>query len=128
MQVVPGTHLHLAILAILSGIVLIWFWPGGGIGVKTASCPQAREGSCSQGTPGRSQLPRLVACIEDKDGQGSIVRIAVQELFDLFDGDEIHVVIGLEPTDLAWSCPAIIGKADLSDPMLGPARHNRLSS
>src|SRR5262249_26278480 len=79
------------------------------------------------GTPGRSQLSRLIACIEDEDGQLSALRRALQQLFDLLDGDQIHVVIGLESTDLPRSCPTVMREADLGNPMVGPACYNRLS-
>src|ERR1700676_2732079 len=65
MQVAPGTHLDLTVLGVLGDILLIWFEPCGrvsarefvsmpwgasvgcliaGLGVKAASCSQAREG------------------------------------------------------------------------------------
>jgi len=99
-----------------------------GIGVKASSCPQARRSGRTQRTPGRSQLPWLIVCIKDKNGQRSAVGITLQQLFDLFYGDEIHSVSGPQPTDLARGCPIVMGKADLGNPIVCLACHDRLSS
>ncbi len=72
-------------------------------------------------------LNRIVASLEDKPGQWTVSRKALEQGGDRLGGDHVAVGVRFQASHADWRSPALANQAELGDPVIRPARDHRLA-
>ena len=73
------------------------------------------------------QLDRVVAGVEDKEGNGGITGGEPTDTsFDLLNGHSMGILGRMDPLNVERSRPAIASEAELGEPLVGPASNDGL--
>jgi len=89
--------------------------------VETAPRPQTDEDLARASLEPSLQLDRVVARVEDEQGNNPFFKPTQQSLDDLLGGDHVGVLGGPEALHVHEGGPALAGEAQLCDELVGPA-------
>jgi hypothetical protein len=99
----------------------------GRIGEEAAVGPQADQHRRGNRAYPLRQVRRVVARIEDEQRYSSVSGQVLGEALHLLDRDRIGVFPRMHPTHIERGGPAVPGEAQLGEPLVRPAGHDRLS-
>jgi len=96
------------------------------IAVEASPRSQADEDLAQAPLEPSLQLDRVVARVEDKQGEDPFFKPTQQSL-DLLDSDFVGVLRRSDAPHVHRSGPALTDEVELCDELVGPARHDRLA-
>jgi hypothetical protein len=100
---------------------------GLGVGVEAAVRSQPDQHRHRRLGQVQGELGGVVAGVEDEQRHGPAGRETLKQRTDLAGGGLVGVVQGMQPAGIHWGGPGVALKADLGDPLVGPAGDDRLA-
>jgi hypothetical protein len=96
------------------------------VGVEAAVAAEANQDGNREFFHSSSQLGGVVARIEDEQRRWTLGRDAAEQVGDLFHGDNVGVLAWMDAPHIEWGSPAVLREAELGQPLVRPAGHDRL--
>jgi len=100
---------------------------GVGIGVEATVLAQAHQGRHARLAQVKRQLHRVIAGVEDEQGDRAVGGQGARPLFDLRRRHAVRVLAGAHAPHIEGRRPAIAGQAQVVEPRVGPTRDDGLA-